>query len=210
MREIELNRQKQEAIRQSQSETNQFMQDAFGNLDTQIAGTMAQVVIGAKDGKEAMRSLANTMLTQVIGAAVQYGIELVKNRVLGQALAASEQANIAATTATGIASQQAATTSTVASAAATATAAAPAAALTSTFSFGSAAVIGGIALLGTLAIAKMMGGRQYGGPVSNGMYRVNETGAPEVYSYGGKDYLMNTKNANIKNLSQGGGGGSGW
>lgn len=206
-RELELNRQKQEAIRQSQSETNQFMQDAFGNLDTQIAGTMAQVVVGAKDGKEAMRSLANTMLTQVVGAAVQYGIELVKNRVLGQALATSEQANIAATTATGIASQQAATTSTVASAAATATAAAPAAALTSTFSFGSAAVIGGIALLGTLAIAKMMGGRQYGGPVSSGMYRVNETGAPEVYSYGGKDYLMNTKNANIKNLSQGGGGG---
>jgi len=207
MREIELNRQKQEAIRQSQSETNQFMQDAFGNLDTQIAGTMAQVVVGAKDGKEAMRSLANAMLTQVVGAAVQYGIELVKNRVLGQALATSEQANIAATTATGIASQQAATASTVASAGATATAAAPAAALTSTFSFGSAAVIGGIALLGTLAIAKMMGGRQYGGPVSSGMYRVNETGAPEVYSYGGKDYLMNTKNANIKPLEQGGGGG---
>lgn len=207
MREIELHRQKQEAIKQAQSETNQFMQDAFGNLDTQIAGTMAQVVIGAKDGKEAMRSLANTMLTQVVGAAVQYGVELVKNKVLGQALATSEQANIAATTATGIASQQAATASTVASAGATATAAAPAAALTSTFSFGSAAVIGGIALLGTLAIAKMMGGRQYGGPVSSGMYRVNETGAPEVYSYGGKDYLMNTKNANIKNLSQGGGGG---
>ena len=207
-RELELNRQKQEAIRQSQSETNQFMQDAFGNLDTQIAGTMAQVVVGAKDGKEAMRSLANTMLTQVIGAAVQYGIELVKNRVLGQALATSEQANIAATTATGIASQQAATASTVASAGATAAAAAPAAALTSTFSFGSAAVIGLGALLTTLAVTKMMGGRQYGGPVSSGMYRVNETGAPEVYSYGGKDYLMNTKNANIKNLSQGGGGGS--
>lgn len=206
MREIELNRQKQEAIRQSQSETNQFMQDAFGNLDTQIAGTMAQVVIGAKDGKEAMRSLANTMLTQVIGAAVQYGIELVKNRVLGQALATSEQANIAATTATGIASQQAATASTVTAAGATAAAAAPAAALTSTFSFGSAAVIGLGALLTTLAVTKMMGGRQYGGPVSNGMYRVNETGAPEVYSYGGKDYLMNTKNANIKNLEQGGGG----
>ena len=53
------------------------------------------------------------------------------------------------------------------------------------------------------------GGRQYGGPVSNGMYRVNETGIPEVYSQGGKDYLMNTKNANITPLdkAQGGGGG---
>lgn len=206
-REVELNRQKQEAIRGTQAETNQFMQDAFANLDTQIAGTMAQVIIGAKDGKEAMRGLANTMLTQVIGAAVQYGIELVKNRILGQALATSEQANIAATTATGIASQQAATASTVAAAATTATAAAPAAALTSTFSFGSAAVIGLGALAATFAAAKLMGGRQYGGAVSSGMYRVNETGVPEVYSHGGKDYLMNTKNANIKNLDQGGGGG---
>ena len=51
------------------------------------------------------------------------------------------------------------------------------------------------------------GGRQYGGPVSNGMYRVNETGVPEVYSQGGKDYLMNTKNANITPLDKAGAGG---
>ncbi len=50
------------------------------------------------------------------------------------------------------------------------------------------------------------GGRQYGGPVSQGMYRVNETGTPEIYSQGGKDYLMNTKNANITPLDKAGGG----
>ena len=206
-RRLQIEAEKQEAIRNMQSETNQFMEDAFGNLDTQIAGTMAQVVVGAKDGEDAMRSLANTMLTQVVGALVQQGIELIKNKVLGNVLATSEKANILSTTATGIAAQQTATTSTAAAAATTATAAAPAAALTSTFSFGSAAVIGGAALLGTLAIAKMMGGRQYGGPVSSGMYRVNETGVPEIYSQGGKDYLMNTKNANIKPLDKASGGG---
>ncbi len=38
----------------------------------------------------------------------------------------------------------------------------------------------------------MAGGRQYGGPTTQGSnYRVNETG-PEIYSQGGKDYLMNS------------------
>lgn len=54
------------------------------------------------------------------------------------------------------------------------------------------------------------GGRQYGGPVSNGMYRVNETGVPEVYSQGGKDYLMNTKNANITPLDKAQNSGQAW
>lgn len=180
-----------EALKNIHTENNMFLEEAFGNLDTQIAGTMAQVITGAKDGKEAIASLADTMLTQLIGAAVQYGVEMVKNQMLGNVLAASEQANIVATTATGVAAQSAATTSTVAAAATTATAAAPAAALTSTFSFGSAALIGGAALLGTLAISKMMassGGREFGGPVSAGsMYRVGEKGKPEFY----KDNLGN-------------------
>ena len=205
-RRVQLEKERQESIRGLQSETSEFMENAFGNLETQIAGTMAQAVVGAKDGEDAMRSLANTMLTQVVGALAQQGVELIKNKVLGNVLATSEKANILSTTATGVAAQQVATTSTAAAAATTATAAAPAAALTSTFSFGGAALIGGAALLGTLAIAKMMGGRQYGGPVSSGMYRVNETGTPEIYSQGGKDYLMNTKNANITPLDKAGGG----
>ena len=76
-------------------------------------------------------------------------------------------------------------------------------------SFALAAASGAMGAIQVAAIQgqQYSGGRQYGGPVSNGMYRVNETGVPEVYSHGGKDYLMNTKNANIKPLEQGGGGG---
>lgn len=205
-RRAQLESERIAAMQELHAKNNEFLQNAFGNLDTQIAGTFAQVAMGAKDGEDALRDLANTMINQVVGAAVQYGIEMVKNKILGKSLAASEQANILATTSTGIASQQAATASTVAAAGATAVAAAPAAALTSTFSFGSAAVIGGAALLGTLAIAKMMSGgaREFGGPVTAGKsYLVGERG-PEIFtpnSPGGitsnKD-MMNNSNGNEK------------
>lgn len=186
-REIELNRQKQEAIRGTQAETNQFMQNAFGNLDTQIAGTMASVVLGAQDGEDALKSLAKTILTQVVGAIIQQGI------------------------ASAVASATAATGQTAANAAILSTAA-PAAAAVSLATAGANAVpaVSGIAAV-TAAVAgigSLAGGRQYGGPVSNGMYRVNETGVPEVRSFGGKDYLMETQNAKITPLDkmQGGGG----
>jgi len=203
-----------EALKQIQGGTSEFLENAFGNLDTQIAGTMAQVVTGAKDGEDALRGLANTMLTQLIGAAVQYGVEMVKNQMLGNVLAASEKANILSTTATGVAAQQTATASTVTAAATTATAAAPAAALTSTFSFGSAALIGGAALLGTMAISKMMassGGREFGGPVSAGsMYRVGEKGKPEFYKDNlGKLSMIPGENGEVIPADKmGGGGGS--
>jgi hypothetical protein len=73
--------------------------------------------------------------------------------------------------------------------------------------FALAGVAGAMGAMQVAAIQNQQysGGRQYGGPVSQGMYRVNETGVPEVYSYGGKDYLMNTKNANIKPMEQAGG-----
>lgn len=72
---------------------------------------------------------------------------------------------------------------------------------------GIAAGVAGAVQIATISNQQFSGGRQYGGPVSNGMYRVNETGVPEIYSHGGKDYLMNTKNANIKPLEQSGSGG---
>ena len=70
-------------------------------------------------------------------------------------------------------------------------AAAPAAAATATFSWGTAAVVGGAALLATYAIAKSAGGRQFGGSVNaGGMYRVGENGRAEVFTQGGRNYLL--------------------
>ncbi|QAY17959.1 putative tail length tape-measure protein [Pseudoalteromonas phage C7] len=200
-RRTQIEAERLEALRNLNSDNIDFLSEAFSNLDTQIAGTMAQVVVGAKDGETAMRDLASTMITQVVGALVQQGVELVKNKVLGNVLATSEKANILSTTATGVAAQQTATASTTAAAATTATAAAPAAALTSTFSFGSAALIGGAALLGTLAISKMMasGAREFGGPVTAGKsYLVGERG-PEMFT-------PNTSGGIVSNKDMTGGG----
>lgn len=64
-----------------------------------------------------------------------------------------------------------------------------------------------------MAIQKQQygGGRMYGGPVEAGKYyRINETGAPEIYSAGGRDYLMATENAKVKPASEVGAGGGGW
>ena len=186
-RRVQLEKEKQDAIRNLQGETNQFMENAFGNLDTQIAGTLGNIVLGAQDGEDALKGLARTILTQVVGAIIQQGI------------------------ASAIASSTAATAQTAANATVLSTAV-PLAAATSLASFGanSGPALAGIAAVSAAAAAlpSLMGGRQYGGPVSNGMYRVNETGVPEVYSQGGKDYLMNTKNANITPLDKAGRGSS--
>lgn len=59
------------------------------------------------------------------------------------------------------------------------------------------------------AIAEVSGGRQYGGPVSAGsMYRVNETGRPEMFvGAGGKQYLMPTTSGQVIPAEQVGGTG---
>jgi len=44
-------------------------------------------------------------------------------------------------------------------------------------------------------------GRANGGPVSAGnMYKVNENGRPEVFSYGNSDYLMTGRNGSVSEL----------
>lgn len=188
-RYAQIEAEKQERIRGLQGETNQFMENAFGNLDTQIAGTLGNIVLGAQDGEEALKGLARTILTQVVGAIIQQGI------------------------ASAIASSTAATAQTAANATVLSTAV-PLAAATSLASFGanSGPALAGMAAVSAAAAAlpSLMGGRQYGGPVSQGMYRVNETGTPEIYSQGGKDYLMNTKNANITPLDKAGGSQQAW
>ena len=166
-RSIELERQKQEAIQGLQSNTNEFMENAFGNLDTQIAGTLGNIVLGAQDGEEALKGLARTILTQVVGAIIQQGISAA------------------------IASATAATAQTAANATILASAA-PAAAAVSLATAGANSVpaMTGITAVTSLiaALPALAGGREFGGPVSAGsMYRVGEKGKPEFY----KDNLGN-------------------
>ncbi len=68
----------------------------------------------------------------------------------------------------------------------------------------------GYASAGVIAGTAMAGGRQYGGPTNSGSnYRINETGTPEIYSEGGKDYLMNSGGGKVTPMDkmEGGGGG---
>ncbi|QDP63801.1 MAG: putative tail tape measure protein [Prokaryotic dsDNA virus sp.] len=192
--------EKQEAIQGLQSNTNEFMENAFGNLDTQIAGTLGSIALGAQDGEEAFRSLANTILTQVVGALIQ---EQVTSALVSAGFIAQKGAETAAVVG-GIGAQAAAATAatatttaaTVASGVAITAAMAPAAAATSIATAGAApAAASGITLStigliigGLVGATALAGGREFGGPVSAGsMYRVGEKGKPEFY----KDNLGN-------------------
>lgn len=221
-REIELQRQKTEAINRINADGLGFLGDAFANFEQQSAAALTSVVTGAQTGSEALKGLARTILTYVIQAFIQKGIAEATAALTGASATTAAEATKTAAVTSGIAAQSTAaiaataatTTAAAASGATIAAAMAPAAAATSVATAGAApaaaapialSTIG--AIMAALTVGALAGGRQYGGPVSQGMYRVNETGVPEIYSHGGKDYLMNTKNANIKPLEQGGASG---
>ena len=204
----------------AQSAGNAAMVEGFEALATSGGQALAGLLSGTASLKDAMGSVANTVLNEVIGSFVKSGIEWAKVQA-GKLLAtkateAAELGGIAAvTTAQNIATGTiAATTTTAAATTGTAVAGsmAPAAGLSSIASFGGAAVVGGAALLATMALAKSAGGRQYGGGVQAGsMYRVNETGAPEIFNAAnGRQYMMPNSRGEVvsnKDATAGSGGG---
>ncbi|MDF3842730.1 tape measure protein [Pseudomonas citronellolis] len=170
--------------RLKQLEEERFRRQSAGNElimatldDIQQAGTNAMVglITGANNGKEAMQQLAGSMLNQVVGALVKVGIEQAKNFIMGQSMQAT------------------ATAQGVAQAGALAGAYAPAAAAASVASFGGAATAGLAAMAAAIpTMLGLFGGRQYGGGVqANGLYRINENGAPEVFNAAnGRQYML--------------------
>lgn len=206
----------------AQSAGNAAMVEGFEALATSGGQALAGLLSGTTSLKDAMGGVANTVLNEVIGSFVKSGIEWAKvesgKMLATKATEAAELGGIAAvTTAQNIATGTiAATTTTAAATTGTAVAGsmAPAAGLSSIASFGGAAVVGGAALLATMALAKSAGGRQYGGGVQAGsMYRVNETGAPEIFNAAnGRQYMMPNSRGEVvsnKDATAGGGGGGG-
>jgi len=175
----------------AQSEWNKFLMDGLDALGQSATTTIAGLASGTMTATQAMQNFASIILNQAVGALVEMGINQIKNTMLSDTMAATQQANIVATNATGIAAGSANAAAQAGNAATVAAAAAPAAAATATFSWGTAAVVGGAALLATYAIAKSAGGRQFGGSVNaGGMYRVGENGRAEVFTQGGRNYLL--------------------
>lgn len=168
-------RQLEEERWAAQSMGNQLILDGLNALQQQGTQAIAGLIAGTNSFGDAWRSVAASILQQGVGALVQIGIQQAKNFVMGQ-------------------TQQAAATATAAaSGGAMAASYAPAAAAASIASFGAAASAGLAAVSSAIpAILGFFGGRAQGGPVqAGGMYRINETGQPEVFqAANGRQYML--------------------
>lgn len=204
-RRTQLEKERLESVRALQSDNNEFLEAAFGNLDTQIAGTMASVVTGAQSGEDALKSLATTIITQVVGALIQEGITsaMVSAGFIAQkgAETAAVVGGIGAQTAAATAATGVTTAASVASGAAITAAMAPAAAATSIATAGAApAAASGIALssmgmiiAGLVGATALAGAREFGGPVTAGKsYLVGERG-PEMFTPGSSGGITSNK-----------------
>lgn len=173
-----------------ESEWNALMLDgieAFGEAST---NALAGVVSGTMNAADAAKAFANTILREVIGSFVRMGAEALKAWLI------TKIAQKAAGSAAGdsIAAQVVANTSLAAQATFASISAipivgpelAPAAAAKAAVT---AAMLGAPA---AAAGALMGSGKQYGGPVAaDGLYRINETGAPEILNLAnGRQYML--------------------
>lgn len=179
--------------------------DAFGS---QASNALTGVITGSMSANDALRSIGNTILNDVINTFVQMGMQQAKSAVMG---ATAQNAAIATTTAAQVSSLATTTAASTSSAAATTAAWTPAALVASIGSFGGAVAIGLGALVAALAVGSSLAGkRKNGGPVSAGsMYQVGEGGKPEIYQAStGKQYMIPGDNGKVisnKDMQSGGG-----
>ncbi len=177
----------------SQSEANAFLMDSLDSLSSTATSAIGGLIDGTMTGKEAMIALGRTIRDQAIQALVEMGIQYVKNLIISKTVG---------TATTTLAATQAGIV---------ATAWAPAAALSSLATLGTNAVAAQAGILATTGIAKMAavaGGRQYGGAVAaDSLYRVNENGAPEMFTASnGRQYMMPNTRGEVTPANKLGGG----
>ncbi|CAI2427413.1 Phage-related minor tail protein [Serratia liquefaciens] len=168
--------------------------DSFGQG---ASSALSGIITGTQSASDAMRGLADTVLSSVIQTFVEMGLQQAKSAIMG---ASVQQSAIAATTATQVGALGTTTAASVTSAGTTMAAWLPAALVASVGSFGAAAIIGGAALVGAFAMSKTLSGkRKNGGPVSAGsMYQVGEGGMPEIYqASNGSQYMIPGDNGKV-------------
>ena len=197
-----------------QNNGNKFLMDSLNSLSSTATSSITGLITGTMTAQDAMRGLASTVLNEAVGALVQIGLQQIKNALLADTLAAADKARAAANGAVyaaSVSAQVAGMSALAAQNAFAATAAipivgpglAPAAAA---MAAAASAALGAPAV----ATAPLAGARQYGGPVSaDKLYRVNERGAPEMYtSSTGKQYMLPTANGQVTAANKIEGGGS--
>lgn len=194
---------------------------SLASFKDQVSGTMASVALGFQDGDEAAKQLAQTILTQLVGAVINYGIEQAIAYATGATAATAAEAtktaavvaSVGAQTTAAVAATGTVTGTAVASGASIATAMAPAAAASSIASFGAAPAAATPIALGSIAaiIAAIVGGmalfgRAQGGSVGAGQtYKFAENG-PELFTPRTAGKV--TPFHQLLNEARGGGGGN--
>ena len=184
-RRVELRRAAEEKINALNKDSMNSQLISWEQLENQSASALTSIATGAQTGKEAIKSLAQSVLTTMIGSLIKMGIQAV----IGQATTAA---------------------ATSASMAAIAVAAAPAAALVSLAMAGANAPTAAAGMLSVGATATAMalsGGRQFGGGVSGGnAYRMGENGT-EILKQGNKHIVIPGENGSVVPNNELGGGG---
>lgn len=182
-RRVELRRQAEERIKAINEKATKDSAINFEALENQVIGTFASVASGAQDGKEAVRSLAQSIATQLIGSLIKMGIQAV----IGQTTAAATGTATAATLSAAYATP---------------------AALASLASFGANAAPAAAGIASTVGLSQglaLAGGREHGGPVTSGsLYEVGEKNKPEMLMIPGNNGKV-FSNSEMKSAMSGGG-----
>ena len=197
--EEQYRQQRIEAMWQEWSQQNAATQAAAAAFDAfgQTAGNaLTGILTGSMSVSDALRSIGSNILSSVINAFVQMGIDWAKSAIMGAA------------------GMSAASAATIAQAAAISAAMAPAAAMTSLATAGtnSAPAMAGIsATVGLSKTLSIAGALKNGGPAQEGsMYRVGENNLPEIFqASNGHQYMIPGDSGRVISNKDLTGGGSG-
>lgn len=197
--EEQYRQQRIEAMWQEWSQQNAATQAAAAAFDAfgQTAGNaLTGILTGSMSVSDALRSIGSNIMSSVINAFVQMGIDWAKSAIMGAA------------------GMSAASAATIAQAAAISAAMAPAAAMTSLATAGtnSAPAMAGIsATVGLAKTLSIAGALKNGGPAQEGsMYRVGENNLPEIFqASNGHQYMIPGDSGRVISNKDLTGGGSG-
>ncbi|MEH6156007.1 tape measure protein [Salmonella enterica] len=197
--EAQYRQQRIDAMWQEWSQQNAATQAAAAAFDAfeQTAGNaLTGILTGSMSVSDALRSIGSNILSSVINAFVQMGIDWAKSAIMGAA------------------GMSAASAATIAQAAAISAAMAPAAAMTSLATAGQNSVPAMAGMSATVGLAKTLsiaGALKNGGPAQAGsMYRVGENNLPEIFqASNGHQYMIPGDSGRVISNKDITGGGSG-
>ena len=176
---------------QAAAQFGESMGASLASVGEGLADVAARAIVFNESFSEGAKKVAQTFLTEVLSSLIQVGARILINQAIASAGTAK------------------ATAESVASNATIASSAAPAAALTTLATVGSNVPIALAGIAAVTALAIGASGRQQGGPVAAGRaFRVNEGGGPEVFTEGGRQFLIPNANGQVvSNADATGGGG---